>query len=447
MSAQESLDSGARVAGADADDVRLGPARSAHGLPAPRRPLLRPTPARAAAAVVFVVAVAGRLDGFDRGELGMLAMLFGLAAAVVVAGGRKGPRRVDDASAVVGDGTSALSGASPELEVERSVRDRLYGRREGATAIARDTGPLARRAVLRGAAPGRVVGGRYRLLERVGAGGTATVYRASDERLERDVAVKVIAEHRVRDPLAVRRFRREAELCARVVHPNIVNILDVGDEPRDFIVMEFVDGVDARTLLKRRGRLTPDETVHVLAQVCEALAHAHDQDVLHHDVSPGNILVRRRDGTAKLADFGVGSDALDFVAGRVADVTGTPGYVAPEILRGARPSPLSDLYSLGVVAYRLLAGPLPAGHGDPDATAPLPTAAPSMQPLDKARPGLPRGLTDAIEQSLAKDPDARQDSVAEFCAQMVEGHCAPLRLQQRRAMLAEAIRRELPSAA
>ncbi|MDP9259754.1 MAG: serine/threonine protein kinase [Actinomycetota bacterium] len=386
----------------------------------------------------------------------MLALLFGLAAAVVVvAGGRKGPRRVDDVSAAVGDGTWSLSGASPDLEVERSVRDRLYGRRAGATATAaprprlatRDTGRLARRAVPHGAAPGSLVGGRYRLLERVGAGGTATVYRAWDERLERDVAVKVIAKHRVRDPLAVRRFRREAELCARVVHPNIVTILNVGDEPRDFVVMEFVHGVDARTLLQRRGRLTPDETIHVLAQVCEALAHAHDRDVLHHDVSPDNILVRRRDGTAKLADFGVGSDALDVAAGRVADITGTPGYVAPEILRGARPSPLSDLYSLGVVAYRLLAGLSPARHGDPGATAPLPTAAPRMPPLDKARPGLPRGLTDAIEQSLAKEPDARQDSVAEFCAQLVDGHGAPLRLQRREALRAEAVRRELPSAA
>jgi serine/threonine-protein kinase len=273
------------------------------------------------------------------------------------------------------------------------------------------------------------------------------VHRAWDERLERDVAVKVIAEHRVRDPLALRRFRREAERCARVVHPNIVAILDAGDEPRDFVVMEFVRGADARTLLQARGRLAPDETVHVLAQVCAGLAHAHDHDVLHHDVSLANILITLPDGMAKLADFGVGSDTFDVAPGEVADVTGTPGYVAPEILLGARPSPRSDLYSLGVVAYRLLAGPSPARHGDPDATAPLPTAAPRMRPLAETCPGLPRGLVDAVDQALAPEPDARQDSVAQFRAQFVECHRPPLGLRQGKAQLPEDVRRQLPTAA
>jgi eukaryotic-like serine/threonine-protein kinase len=282
---------------------------------------------------------------------------------------------------------------SLELEVERSVRDRLYGGRAAVTAT---TAPRA------GLPTGRLVGGRYRLLERAGAGGMAIVYRAWDERLQRDVAVEVIAEPLARDPLFVWRFRQEAERCVRLAHPSIVAILDAGDQPRDFSVMEFVLGLDAGTLLQRRGRLTPDQTVHVIVQVCEALSYAHEHDVLHHDVSPGNILIRWPDGTAKLADFGLASDALDVPAGRVADITGTPGYVAPEILYSATPTPRSDLYSLGVVAYRLLAGPSRARPADPDATAPMATADPRrMPPLAQARPGLPRDLNEAVQQALA----------------------------------------------
>lgn len=259
------------------------------------------------------------------------------------------------------------------------------------------------------------------MVERVGAGGMATVYRARDERLKRDVAVKVIAEWVANDPLFVGRFRREAELCARLAHQNIVAILDAGVEPQDFIVMEFVNGTDAARMVHSRGPLTPDETVHVLAQICDALAYAHDQDVLHQDVSPGNILIRHSDGAAKLADFGLASHAVDVPARPVTKIMGTPGYVAPEVLRGAGPSPRSDLYSLGAVAYRLLAGPLQVHPADPRATAPLATAVPRMPPLAEARPDLPACVNDAVQRALENEPGGRQVSVAEFRAQLVGG--------------------------
>ena len=388
------------------------------------------TPALIIAATLLVAALVGQLDVYDQGEIQRLALIFGLAVALAaVAASREASRRVDDEFGAA---------APPELAVERSVRDRLYGERAAITAT-----PTPRGAGLHR----RLLGGRYRLLERVGAGGTATVYRARDERLKRDVAVKMITEGLAGHPPSVQRFRREAELCARLAHPNIVAILDTGVQPRDFSVMEFVRGVDAGTLLQRCGRLTPDQTVHVVAQVCEALAYAHEQEVLHRDVSPGNILIGRPDGTAQLADFGIACDALDVAAGLVAAVTGTPGYVAPEILRGAAPSPRSDLYSLGVVAYRLLAGPSRARRDDPDATAPLPTAGPRMPPLAEARPGLPRGVHDAVQQAIAHRPDDRQDSVAEFRAQLVDGRGAPLRLQRDTALFPQPVRRELPYAA
>jgi eukaryotic-like serine/threonine-protein kinase len=254
------------------------------------------------------------------------------------------------------------------------------------------------------APPGGHLGGRYRLLEPVGAGGMATVYRARDERLARDVAVKVIAERLARDPLFVRRFRREAQICGRLAHPNIVGILDAGVVPTDFIVMELVEGLDAGTLLKRQDPLTAGESVHVLAQVSDALAYTHDQGVVHQDVSPHNILITSPGATAKLTDFGLASDSVDRAERQ--DTGGTPGFIAPEVLRGESPTPRSDLFSLGVVARKLLAGSARA-------------------PLVEAR--LPRELTEAVERAAAADPDARQGSVAEFRAELVDALRAPPR--------------------
>jgi eukaryotic-like serine/threonine-protein kinase len=284
-----------------------------------------------------------------------------------------------------------------------------------------------------------LVGGRYRLLERVGAGGMATVYRARDERLAREVAVKVIARRLAHDAGFVRLFRREAQLCARLAHPNIISVLDAGVEPRDFIVMELVPGLDAGVLVRQDGRLTPDEAVHLVAQVCEALAYAHDHDVIHQDVSPRNILVRP-DATAMLTDFGLASDPSDRAERQ--ETGGTPGYVAPEVLCGGTPSPRSDLYSLGGVAYTLLAGSARARPVDPECTAPLATAAPRRVPLAEARPGLPSALTDAVQRAVADDPYARQASVAEFRGQLIDA------VQRRRAARPpSAVRAALPSAA
>jgi serine/threonine protein kinase len=272
------------------------------------------------------------------------------------------------------------NGVSP-AELEQSVRECLYGE-QAALAVVPSRGP--RRDPRCADLSGSLAGGRYRLLERV----AATVYRARDERLERDVAVKLIAERFVREPRFVRRFRQEAQLCARVAHPNVVAVFDAGVVPRDFIVMELVEGLDADALLKRRGP-TPAEAVDVIAQVCEALAHVHDHGVIHQDVAPGNILIRQRDGTAKLADFGLACASPDHAARPLSG--GTPGYIAPEILRGERPSPRSDLYSLGVVAHRL---------------------------LERARPDLPPGLGEAVRRATRDDPGARHESVWEFGAEL-----------------------------
>ena len=370
-----------------------------------------------------------------------LAVAFSLAALTLLALPLVGLAK--DAARPRSPGTGAVvavaSGGWSHLEVELSVQGRLYGERRDL-----DVTPIPRPAAVE---QDRLIQGRYRLLEQLGTGGMASVYRARDDLLKRDVAVKLIAERFADDPPFVERFRREARLCARLAHPNILAVLDAGDEPRDFIVTELVDGLDAGRLLQRHGRLTAGETVHVVVQACEALQYAHEQGVVHCDLAPPNILLRRSDGTAKLADFGLASQAVDVASTGAEEAMGTPGYVAPEVLWGNKPTPRSDLYSIGVVAYRLLAGPPEFRPRGRRATSPLATAAPRMPPLAEARPDLPRGLIVAVQQAMAFEVGSRQDSVAEFRAQLLDGRKGSHRLVASSSDAPRVARGELPRAA
>jgi eukaryotic-like serine/threonine-protein kinase len=299
---------------------------------------------------------------------------------------------------------------------ERRDSPGLAGARAAPARRAGNASRAVRAAPRRARRGGGPFGGRYRLLDWVDSGGMAAVYRARDERLRREVAIKVIAEPLARHPWFVARFRREAHVGRQFAHPNIVATLDAGEEPRYFITMEFVDGLDASRLVRQCGRLTARQAVHMLAQVCEALAYLHANGVVHCDVSPSNILLRGADGTAKLADFGLASRRGEAPAPLPGIVTGTSDYVAPEVLQGALPTPRSDLYSLGVAAYRLLAGSKRARPRDDETTAPIATAAPRTPPLGELRPDLPHGLTDAVQRAMASDPARRQRSVLEFDA-------------------------------
>jgi eukaryotic-like serine/threonine-protein kinase len=299
----------------------------------------------------------------------------------------------------------ATNPAPSELDVESAVRDRLYGERREVTAMPVRRGKPA------------ALGGRYRLLDRLGTGGTADVYRARDERLQRDVAAKVIAHWLAHDMAAVRCFRREAALCARLAHPNIAGVLDAGTRPRDYIIVELVDGRDAATLLKQDESLSTEHAIQVVAAICDALEHAHARGVVHCDVAPRNILIGERDGVAKLVDFGLAADL--FGTRQPAQEMGTPGYVAPEVIRGAAASPQSDLYSLAAVAYRLLGGLPPFGRRDDDGTAPRPSAIAERPTLAAIRPDLPSPLAAAVDDAMAQRPAARPASVAEFRRRML----------------------------
>lgn len=203
----------------------------------------------------------------------------------------------------------------------------------------------------------RLVAGRYRLLGRIGEGGVAWVWRARDERLERDVAVKVLGHDA--EAAFRRRFTAEARRAAAVAHPNVVTVLDAFDEgDRSFIVMELVEG-RALDAIAQDGPLPPERVAALVWQIAAVLDAAHAHDVIHCDVKPANIVVDAH-GTAKLADFGIARAAEDRAE---PELVGTARYVAPEQVAGEEASPRSDIYGLGLVAYELIAGQ-PAFEGD-----------------------------------------------------------------------------------
>ena len=208
---------------------------------------------------------------------------------------------------------------------------------------------------------GDIIAGRYRLEGRLGFGGMSTVHLAFDMRLERRVAVKLLAEHLADDPTFVSRFQREAQAAARLVHPNIVQIFDSGlDEHsgRHFIVMEYIEGQSCAEILRDDGWVQVDEAVAIIEQACEGLHYAHRHGVVHRDVKPGNLL-RSREGGVKLADFGIAKATEQSSITQVGSVLGTAAYLAPEQARGEEAGPRADLYALGVVAYQLISGRLP----------------------------------------------------------------------------------------
>jgi len=252
---------------------------------------------------------------------------------------------------------------------------------------------------------------RYRLERRLGVGGMSTVQLAFDTRLERYVAVKLLAEHLAEDSGFVARFRREALAAARLVHPNVVQVFDFGlDETsaRQYIVMEHVEGQSCAEILRERGHLEPGEAVNILTQACRGLEYAHRNGVVHRDVKPGNLL-RSRDGGIKLADFGIAKASEQSDITKVGSVLGTAAYLAPEQARGEPTGPPADFYSLGVVAYQLLTGRLP--YEAPSLTELARQQDSSRpRPLDEVDPGVPAALSAAVLRALNREPAARYEN-------------------------------------
>jgi serine/threonine-protein kinase len=267
-----------------------------------------------------------------------------------------------------------------------------------------------------------LIAGRYRVEGRLGVGGMSTVLLAVDERLERHVAVKLLAEHLADDPTFVSRFRREALAAARLVHPNIVQVFDSGfDESahQHFIVMEYVPGHSCAEILRDRGHLDVDQVVDIVEQACRGLEYAHRHGVVHRDVKPGNLLVSESD-ILKLADFGIARATGQSSITQVGSVLGTAAYLSPEQARGEEAGPAADLYSLGVVAYQLLSGRLPYDATSLSELA-LKQQRESPIPLQRLNPTIPESLADAVALSISVVPEQRPPTAARFAELIADG--------------------------
>ncbi len=247
---------------------------------------------------------------------------------------------------------------------------------------------------------------RYQLLELVGSGGMAAVYRGLDTLLQRQVAIKVLREGFAGDPAFLARFQREARAAANLDQPNIVTVYDVGqDGNRHYIVMEYVDGHDLKTLIRRKGRLHVDETLEIAIQICDGVGHAHKAGIIHCDVKPQNVLITK-DGRVKVTDFGIARALSESGITESDTVWGSPHYFSPEQAAGEPPSPASDVYSIGIIMYEMLTGQPPFQAEKPAALA-LMHMREEPQPLAVQNPNVPSQLEWIVRKVLAKEPAAR----------------------------------------
>ena len=264
---------------------------------------------------------------------------------------------------------------------------------------------------------GEVVAERYELEELVGTGGMSSVFKARDRLLERRVALKVLHEHYTSDEEYVERFRREARVVAQLSHPNIVTVIDRGeDEGRQFIVFELVEGQTLKELLEEEGRLPVRRALEIALQVARGLAFAHEHGLVHRDVKPQNVILNG-DGRAKVTDFGIARSRDIQGVTQTGMVLGTSNYVAPEQAQGGNVDRATDVYSLGVVLFELLTGEVPFPGESFVAVAMRHVTEPAPSVLER-RPDVPARVAHAVDRALEKDPAARFPTMDAFGAEL-----------------------------
>ncbi|MGH3192817.1 MAG: protein kinase domain-containing protein [Streptosporangiaceae bacterium] len=257
-----------------------------------------------------------------------------------------------------------------------------------------------------------LLAGRYRLTGRIAAGGMGEVWRGEDELLNRPVAVKLLPTGRAGDEAFLARFRAEARYAASLSHPGIARVYDYGESAEfggAYLVMELVNGEPLSAILARAGRLSPDATLDIIGQAARALDAAHQADIVHRDIKPGNLLVAAG-GTTKITDFGIATAVRAAQASHLTEtgmVMGTAMYVSPEQATGAPVTASSDIYSLGVVAYECLAGRPPFTANEPLAIA----FAHKHDPVPPLPPDVPQPVAGLVYDMLAKTPDGRPASM------------------------------------
>ena len=264
---------------------------------------------------------------------------------------------------------------------------------------------------------GKMLGNRYEILEKLGGGGMAIVYKSRDTFLNRLVTIKVLRPEFTSDDDFIHRFRREAQAVASLSHTNIVSIHDVGREDVvHYLVMEYIKGDNLKNIIRQKGRLDPEEAVRIAAQVCEALDHAHANNIVHRDVKPHNILITT-EGRAKLTDFGIAMEATSGTITRTDTIMGSVHYLSPEQARGETATPRSDIYAVGILLYEMLTGQQPYCGDSPIAVA-LKHIQETPPPVDEVNPQVPADLAAVVKRAMEKRPEERYRSAAELARRL-----------------------------
>jgi serine/threonine protein kinase len=282
---------------------------------------------------------------------------------------------------------------------------------------------------------GKELAGRYEIMSRIGGGGMALVYKGHDMLLHRKVAIKVLRQQFVHDDEFIHRFRREAQSAASLSHPNVVSIYDVGKEDDiHYIVMEYVEGKTLKDLIQERAPLPLGEAVHTSIQIADALEHAHQNQIIHRDIKPHNILIGKN-GRVKVTDFGIARAVTSTTITYTGSVIGSVHYFSPEHAKGVITGEKSDIYSLGIVMYEMLTGELPFTAESPISVA-LMHLQDKVKPPREINPIIPQSLENIILRSMAKNPSGRYSS-AHLLLEDLETCLDPKRINEPRISMDE----------
>lgn len=264
---------------------------------------------------------------------------------------------------------------------------------------------------------GTMLSGRYEVLKRVGSGGMANVYMAKDHKLNRNVAVKVLKSEYVEDEKFLKKFETEAQAVARLSHPNIVNIYDVGIEDGiNYIVMELAEGITLKEYIRKKGYLSPKETVEISTQIASAISHAHKNHIIHRDIKPQNILVSDT-GIIKVTDFGIAKATSSNTVTSTATAMGSVHYISPEQAKGRFCDEKSDIYSLGITMYEMVTGHVPFDHEN-GVTIALMHLQNEITPPSQIRDGIPDSLEKIILKCTMKKPEERYQTADDLIADL-----------------------------
>ena len=264
---------------------------------------------------------------------------------------------------------------------------------------------------------GTMLSGRYEVLKRVGSGGMADVYMAKDHKLNRNVAVKVLKSEYVEDEKFLKKFETEAQAVARLSHPNIVNIYDVGIEDGiNYIVMELAEGITLKEYIRKKGYLNPKETVEISTQIASAISHAHKNHIIHRDIKPQNILVSDT-GIIKVTDFGIAKATSSNTVTSTATAMGSVHYISPEQAKGRFCDEKSDIYSLGITMYEMVTGHVPFDHEN-GVTIALMHLQNEITTPSQIRDGIPDSLEKIILKCTMKKPEERYQTADDLIADL-----------------------------